>query len=205
MNIDSLSQVPEHIQIILASGYLGYCLARSGYRYKERQDQLFYGVIVFGLIGYAVFLKAQSSLGIFWLSAGISVVASILSGIFWRKFGKKHTDKFLHWAAITNEDGIPSVWLRLTQDTTIAPTQISVSLKNGSRLNCNDVPAFAEMPVPSFYTDDDGNIAMYVTSRTNADGAVTEMNQIIDSDFGSRVTFIPKEEIARVAIRYLKR
>lgn len=204
MDIHSLSQIPENIQIILASGYIGHCLAKSGYRGKERKDQLFYGIMVFGLIGYTVFLQAQTILWSFGLSAACSVVISILSGVFWRKFGKKCLDRFLHWAAISNEDGIPTTWARLTEDTDIALTQVSVSLKNGSRLNCDDVSEFADMPVPAFYSDDDGNLALYVTSRTEKDGTITEMEHITDPDYGSRITFVPKEEIARVAFRYLK-
>gem|GEM_PF-3600798 len=205
MNIESLWQLPEYIQIVLVTGYIGHSVAKAGYRSGERKDELFYGVMVFGLIGYVFFMLSQSAYDVFVISVIISVSVTMMSAMIWRKSLKRQVDRFFNWAGVSNEDGIPTVLSRLTQDTGIAMTQISVHLKNGSCLECDDVQAFRGMAVPLCYTDDNGNIALYVTGKKDSEGVYTCMDEISDASMGDRITYIPKEEVSRVAFRFLRK
>lgn len=202
MEINSLAALPEHLQIVLVSGYVGYITAYAGYRNKERKDELLYGILVFGLFGYIFYDFTRASYGHVFMPAVGAMLVSFLSAIFWRKYGRRLLCGLLHKAAISNEDGIKTVWERVIQDTTIYPTQLVVHLKDGSRLECDEVQAFSDAPIPRFYADNEGGIALYVNKRTAPDGSVKEMASVRDPDWGDRITYVPKEEIARIAVRF---
>jgi len=204
MELKDLVTLPEQLQVVFVSGYLGYSLAYAGYRDNERKEDLLYGVLSFGIFGFIFYDYFRKYFSSFLIPGLGALLVSILVAIFWRKYGKKLFCKALHRAAISNEDGIRTVWSRITQDTTIAPTQIVVHLKDGSKCECDDIDRFHDASIPSLYTDSEGSIALYVTKKTLPNGEVIEYSQI-RSGWGDRITYIPKDQISSVAIRYLKR
>ena len=204
IELKDIASLPEQLQVILVSGYLGYSIAYAGFRENERKDDVFYGILAFGIFGYLFYDFTRKSWASF-LFPGIGALAtSVLIAIFWRKYGRRWFNVALHRAAISNEDGIKTVWTRIIQDTTIAPRQIVVYLKDGTILECDDVQSFWDAPVPLYYTDSDGNIALYVTAKTLKDCEPKEVEHIRHG-WGDKVTYVPKDQIASVQIRFQKR
>lgn len=203
--VESLLTLPEYIQIVIATGYIGYSVAKSGLRDKERKDELLYGVIVYGLFGYIAYDLFKSHFTYFFFPAIFATVFSVMIACLWRKFGKPLSNFFLQKAGVLNEDGTPSVWVGLTQATHVGPTQMSVRLKDGSILNCDDVQSFRNAPFPKYYTDNDMNIALYVTSSKSPDGVKEDHPTVRDETWGDRLTYVPASEISRVQVRIKKK
>ncbi|ADW16393.1 hypothetical protein Despr_0204 [Desulfobulbus propionicus DSM 2032] len=204
-DIENLLNLPEYIQIVIATGYIGHSIARSGLRDKERKDELLYGIIVFGLFGYVAFDLVKPFFSYFLIPAIIAVVSVVVISCLWRKVGKPLTNTIFQNAGVLNEDGIPNVWTGITQCTHAGPTQVKVLLKDGSALICNNVQSFGDAAFPKYYTDNDGNIALYVTSIRKTDGTTKEMTTVRDADWGDRLTYVPASEISRVMIRFKKK
>ena len=205
MDISSITSLPEHIQIIFVSGYLGHVVANSGYRDKERKDELLYGILVFGLFGYMAYDLSRSLSEHILMPGLIALATSITVAIVWRKYLRDFLRKCIHKAAISNEDNIKGVWTGIIQNTRIAPTQIVIAMKNGAIFECDDVQQFNDAPIPLYYSDNDGNIALYVTSRTSPDGQKEEVQATRDPGWGDRITYIPAEEISNIDIRFMKK
>jgi hypothetical protein len=204
MELKDIASLPEQLQVMLVSGYFGYSIAYSGFRDNERKDELLYGILSFGIFGYIFYDSIRNLFQTFILPGLGALLVSVLVAIFWRKYGRRWFNMILHRAAISNEDGIKATWARIVQDTTIAPTQIVVQMKDGSKYICDDVQSFGKSAIPRYYTDNDGNIALYVTHRTTADGTDIEVDSVIDEMWGHRISFIPSKDIANVDIRFVK-
>lgn len=124
--------------------------------------------------------------------------------MFWRKYGRRWFNKILHRAAISNEDGIKTTWTRIIQDTTVAPKQIVVQMKDGIKYTCDDVQSFANAPIPLYYTDTEGNLAIYITHKTTPDGNETSVEAVRHDTWGDRITYLQAKDIANVDIRFVK-
>ena len=205
MELKDLATLPEQLQVILVSGYLGYSIAYAGFRDKEQKDVLFYGILSFGIFGFIFYDCVRKAYDSFLIPGLGALLTSVLVALFWRKYGKRWFFKMLHKAAISNEDGIPTVWSRITQDTTIAPRQLTVELKDGSKYICDDVDSFATAPIPMYYTDSEGNIAMHVTHKAKKDEAETPVAVVRHESWGDRITYIPAKDIATIDFRFVKR
>lgn len=204
MELKDFASLPEQLQVILVSGYLGYSIAYAGFRENERKEDVFYGILSFGIFGYIFYdftRKAHSTF--LWPGLG-ALLVSVVIALFWRKYGRQWFNATLHKAAISNEDGIKTTWARIVQDTTIAPTQIVVQMKDGSKYTCDDVQAYGNAPIPLYYTDTDGNVAIYVTQKTATDGVETIVDAVRNESWGDRITYIPSKDIANIDIRFVK-
>jgi hypothetical protein len=203
MDFKTLSSLPEHLQVILATGYIGYSIAQSGFRDKERKDELFYGILVYGLFGYIIYDLAKPHYQYFIIPSILGATFTAIVALLWRKYLRDFWNNLLHSSSFSNEDNIKGVWPGLTQNTKVAPTQITVLLKNGTSLECNDVQSFSNAPFPRYYADNDGNIAIYVSRKIFSDGTHKDMTHVRDDNWGDRITYIPKYEIASIGIRFI--
>jgi hypothetical protein len=204
MELKELTSLPEQLQVIVVSGYLGYSIAYAGYRDNERKDDLLYGILAFGIFGYVFYDFTWKNYASFFVPGIGALLMAVLVAIFWRKYGRNWFNLAMHRAAISNEDGIKTVWARINQDTSIAPRQIVVCLKDGSVLECDDVQSFMDAPIPLYYTDSEGNIALYVTTKTSKDGE-SKVAEHVRHEWGDKVTYLPKDQIASVQVRFKKR
>lgn len=205
MELKDFTSLPEQLQVILVSGYLGYSIAYAGFRENERKDDVLYGILSFGMFGYLFYDFTRKSYVTFLLPGLGALLISVLIAMLWRKYGRYYFNLLLHRAAISNEDGIKTVWSRITQDTMIAPSQLVVCLKDGTILECDEVQSFSTAPIPRYYTDAEANVALYVTKKTTQTGDVKVMANVRDNDWGDRLTYIPKDQIASISIRLLKK
>lgn len=203
MELKDLASLPEQLQVIIVSGYLGYSIAYAGFRENERKEDVFYGILSFGIFGYVYYDFTRKAYSTF-LAPGLgALLASVLIAMFWRKYGRRAFNALMHKASISNEDGIKTTWSRIIQDTSIAPKQIVVQMKDGTKYSCDDVQSFGDAPIPLYYTDTEGNLAIYVTQITAVDGTVTNVESVRDELWGDRITYIPAKDIANIDIRFV--
>lgn len=196
--------LPIQIQIVLATGYMGHCLARRGYPGKDNGTALWFGVLSFGLFGWAGWELAGRCTASFLAKMPAAVAAAVGVGLLWRLWGRATTMKALRWARISWEDDLGPAWTRMIQDTRMAPTEVRVKLKNGDVLKCFDVQSFGDAALPCGTFDNDGNVALYVTDVISANGEERTLADVRNSIYGDLVTHVSREDILHVSIRYKK-
>ncbi len=199
MNINEMLQLPIYLQVSLGSGFLAYVIAYHGKRKNEKAVDLLFGVIAFSLPGILLWLSLEKIEYATAQSIFLVVTLTVGLGLLWRKWGQRLWYHLMHKSRISNDEGYAKTLPRLIQDPTIKPTQLFVTLKNGKILGCTSIDAFRQSPVSGWSIDDEGNIAMYVCE---VDG-----KSVIDetiNDWGQLVTYIPKEEVHCMDIRFTK-
>lgn len=200
--IEEFFNIPQYIQIVIVTGYIGFRIARSGLRERERKDELLYGILVYGLIGYIIYDLCMPFYKYVLVPAIVSTATTILVAIFWRKYGSNFWNDAMHKLQVSNEDGTPDVWSGITQCTSSGPTQVEIILKDGTSLACNDVQSFSDAPFPRYYTDNFGNMAIYVTHKKNPNSDKKEQKTVRDAEWGDRITYVPSQCIERVLFRF---
>jgi hypothetical protein len=114
------------------------------------------------------------------------------------------TMKVLWSLKISNSTEFPDLWSEVTQNSKVTYRQITVFLKNGDVVSCDDIQSFKDAPLSLMRTDADGSIAIYVTREKKAGkkkfskvGEEVILN-VDNKPFYYRLNYIPKSEIERI-------
>lgn len=202
--MNDLLSLPLYIQVTLGYGYLSYIIASQGRRKNEKTYDVVLSTILYSIPSFGTW-KILEVFEIHVIpSLMFMLVASVFTGIFWRKYFRSFWFAFLNESRISTDDGNSNVWTKLIQDTAITPTQIEVFLNNGKRLYCDDVQRFIDAPIPILQYDYEGNIALYVTHTKKEGKEYKPAKSLRNSSWGDMITYIPSSEITRVKIRYKK-
>lgn len=217
MDLGLLFGLPVAVQVALGFGYLGYITAYAGIRdHHGTQDQIFI-TLAFGAIATAVFsiltaaatdfaggplgLRPGPSLAVGSLFGGSFALATCLrSAIWWRRFGRSRWQEALWKRRVHTDDGLHSAWAALIQ-TTRPMAQIDVHLKDGQVLRCTDMNKYTNAHLRGTLLGGDGSIVMVVEYEDDTQGARHEATDIVYPRAGTRLTYIPATEIARVDLR----
>lgn len=186
------------VQVALASGYLAYITAYAGLRRGHAtQDAIFISLVfsVVALLCFELFPITQA-----YLRAAAASVMALLCGVFWRKAGRPSWLWLMRKTGVHREDGVHAPWDVVVQ-TDRKVGQLSVHLKNGRVLYLNDRRNFLNSPWEGLYLGGDGSIVMAVEMEELPDGSEEIRQAVLDDTWGTRLTFIPASEIARVNIR----
>ena len=198
---DELISLTWQAQVTLASGYAAYLICYRGIRSHHSAHDTIFIVLMFGMI----------AAGELWLTNHLN---PIISGIFaflltivvslvWRRHGMSLLSYVLRNANSTWSDDTPSAWARLQENREHPLSQISVLLKNGTWLHCNETSVFNNMPYSPCILGSNGDILMYLTSIKEKSQEERTQDSTIDQTYGSRLTYVPAAEIARVNIRLM--
>lgn len=185
------------VQVWLGSGFLAYCTAYAGFRHHHQNRDAIFITVVFAAIASAAYSASQEMGNIH--AYVISVFTALLSAILWRWVGREAWQKMMQVTKVHREDGVTSTWENLVQ-TKRTVDQISVHLTDKRVLYLNDRPKYAGTPWDGLYLGGDGGIMMVVEEEELTDGTVEE-RQGVCSDWGTRLTYLPASQIARVNIR----
>ena len=200
---DKLLQLPFEIQAVLAIGYLAYRLATAGLDRHHRTGDFVLQVLVYGAIakvaqeGVAPWIQSP------WCGLGVGLVLALLAAACWRAFGRRATVWLLRKFRVTRENYSPSTWASLIDDP--RPWHyVSVKLRDGTWLESNIDGLPKRLPHDPLDVDTDGNIAMYVTSRTDPNGTEHkfETADVLDEFGRAQITYIPASQIDRVTISF---
>jgi len=193
-----LLALPWKIQIALVAGYAGYMLAYLGLRNNHTASDVFFKTILFSLI-------ASAALSLKWITSpfhqsSVAILATILAGLIWNKWARHLYDHALRKFGI-NYDDYPTAWLTITHDQTHYYTQISVLLEDGTWLECRQLAEFKNAPLGPAVFGPDGDVGLYITHIKKVGDEAKELNTTVDGHYGMRMTYIPKERIARINVR----
>jgi hypothetical protein len=194
------------VQVAIASGYAAYIVSYRGIRsHHSAQDTLFLS-LVFSLV----------ATGTLWLCRDLppplagtwALITSLAAGLFWRRHGMQLLTETLRGPNTTWADDTPSAWVRLQENREFPVSQISVLLKDGTWLNCDETSKFNDAPYGPCVLGTNGDILIYLTSTTPkvvGTEAVKDkvLKTVLHEQYGARLTYVPSGEIARVNIRLM--
>lgn len=187
------------VQVSLASGYLSYVTAYAGFRKEHSGQDAAFITLAFASIAQLTFILADPYCGSIGACAS-ALSASLLAAVLWRRCGKKCWQWVMAKTNTHRDDGVHAGWLVVTQTPKIVE-QVSVHMKNGRVLYLNDRRQYNDAPWQGVYFGGDGSVAMVVDEEELPDGTTEAREGMVDPDWGTRMTYIPASEIARINIR----
>lgn len=196
---ETLLQLPLEIQVALGGGYLGYSIACAGMRQNHGATEIAFRSLAFGIVAMLV-LQWVQLLTHQAIAVCAAIVAACAAGALWRRFGMKWSLKALSKMGIMREDGLPSAWTALSQTPNLNVTQISVRTIDGQTLHHNRA-AYKDAWKDGLYLGSDGSVVMVLEETVMPDGKVVTEEDISTPGWGTRLTYIPASQIARVYVR----
>lgn len=187
------------VQAAIGAGYLGYVTAYAGYRrYHKTEDAVFISV-AFSSIALFSYGLADRYLGAAGAVAA-AFVSSLAVAFTWRKWGRRAWLLIVSSIGVHRDDGAFSAWDEFAQTDRLVD-QAYVVLKSGRTLCLNDRRAFFGAPWNGLYLGGDGSVIMVVEDEDLPDGTCRYRETIKDDLWGTRMTYVPADEIARVELR----
>jgi hypothetical protein len=194
------ASLPLSIQIGLGIGYLGYLVAYGGARKGHSTLDATFLSLVFGIPALVV---ASTPGGTLPLDILVGGVVSLALAAFWRIKGRSLWFAATRFTGLSKDDGHHSVWEGLlNREDGIFCSQLSVHTADGRVLYLNDRRKFKSAPYEGLNLGADGSILMVVEKEKMPNGAVEQRHDLEDPDFGTRLTFIPADQVQRVNIRF---
>ena len=195
--MQELLQLPLQVQATLVAGYLGYIILKRDYRKTEKLSDMWMLILFLGLPTALLIQFWDSS----WAYA--SVLLGPLLALIWTKCIDKCWNKFLYDSKISNKVNEGDVWKTISSNKNVAPTQISLTTKDGACYLCEDATQFNGEEFASFVMDDDG-IAFYVTDFLNpGESTWNEVEDVqLGEGLGSLLTYFPRENIRLLEMRF---
>lgn len=188
--------------LTLACGYAGYFVAHVGMRNHHKTIDVVFATFVFGFISTFVYqlLIRQAGAGILTASA-ISFVFSIAAGGIWNSVGRTLFYLGLRKSG-TNTDDLPTAWSELFAGRKTDVTQVSIKLNDGTWLKSTRMARFDQSPHGAITLGGAGDVLLYVTHvQAPGEDEFTEEGAVLNPAWGDEITYIPKEQIARLIVR----
>jgi hypothetical protein len=206
-----------YLQLAVPIGYLSYLIARCGVNSRDKEVFSLYISMTFSLIsifGYKLYsvIKFYDTGALIKYGFGLEVesirlvdaiLLPFIIAVLWRKCGSYLFFKFMSYCRISNQTSYKNTLDELIENTAIVIDQITVWLKSGEQLTCDDVSKYLNLPIHGYRIDNDGNIAIYVDrykncrdcSWQNIDDLACE--EVSGKEYG-RLTFIKSSEVERI-------
>lgn len=203
--MQELIELSWQTQVVIVGGYLSYVLAYAGMRSDHKAIDSVCIILCFGGVGLVAIqtleqLVAETCVFRDTIVGVGAVVIPLLVAVAWRKFLRDKWLSFWRWAGVSDEDGLATAWNTIIQKRGLVYTQINVTKKDGTELECWPLEPFNNDPNGPCVLGADGSIGLYVTHITRNGQDRREVNKLRD-DNGVRITYIPKDEIAEVDLR----
>lgn len=198
--LKQLYDLPYNIFFSFLFGYVGYWLAYHGYENISGKESIF-KIFVFSFPCFLVLklcpdyiVFTNHSLWLNFRNLMYIFIFTIFIGIFWRKWGKRILYFILRGLNISNENNINSVLNEIHQNTKLTVVSVTVVLKdNGGKL-VSTVDQYKDLSFSGYAVDKAGSVGLYVDS--DAQGERLESKKYYT------LSYIPKEEIARIDIEF---
>jgi hypothetical protein len=205
MSAEDLLKLPWDLQVPLASGYAAYVLAYTGLRDRQKTVDVAFISLVFSLVTTGV-LALAAKRGVDPVKASLLAFGvTVFSGALWRKLGRPFVAWALRAANIAWSNDDPSALASLSENTKCYVTQVAVLLDDDSWLSCQSAAEFSRSPFGPFQLGPNGDIALYVTDISSADGVDKPQLTLRDPAYGDRITYVPAARIKQITVRYLRK
>ncbi|OQC18920.1 MAG: hypothetical protein BWX69_03138 [Planctomycetes bacterium ADurb.Bin069] len=194
-------KLPLEIQLALGGGYLGYCVAYAGLRRGHSSTDAAMISLVFGLFAVGAFrVLSWLPFWLVWVQLAAGVALAVAAGAAWRKWGPRAVGKLQERWDIHQDDGLRYAWDSLVQEQGLKVSQVRVLTRDGADLFCQNRSAYEDAAGTGLILGGDGGIVMVVDTEER-DGREELRSNVVDRFYGTRLTYIPPESIARVELR----
>jgi hypothetical protein len=204
-SIKHFADLDFYLKVAIPIGYLSYIVSRLGLNYKDSNVDKIFGTFVFAGISSIPFILLPCSSWVwFWFNLALMFIVPLLLAVSWKKWLHKFFFIATHFLKIANSTEFPNTWNELTQNTSLSPTSITVYLKSGEAYLCDYTDTFKDSPIQKFRTDQECNIALYITherkSRDSLFEAVKDKPIISHKNNikSYRLRYIPASEIESI-------
>ncbi len=198
--ISKLAKLPWDIQIVLGSGYLAYLLAYVGIRQHHKPVDAVFLTIAFGLVALASLWVTP--LLILPARLGVALAASLLAAVLWRKIGRQAVRAMLRSAGYSWADDTSSAMDHLQENSTHHPRQICVETADGHTFICSDTAPVGGLPFGPYIIGCSGDVLMYADHSHAAGDDPKPVEGMNDAEWGANITYIPANQVRRIAIRF---
>lgn len=202
MSTEDLLKLPWDVQLPLASGYAAYVLAYTGLRDRQKTVDVAFISLVFSLIATAVLAVATKHEVDPIKASAMAFGITVLSGVLWRKLGRPFVSWSLRAANITWSNDDPSALASLSDSTKFYVTQVAVYMDDGSCMSCVNAADFNGSPFGPLQIGPQGDVALYVTEVSPANGETRQQTNVRHADYGDRITYIPAARIRQITVRH---
>lgn len=199
--ITELVELPWVTLLTLASGYAAYYVANTGLRAHHKPIDVAFSTLVFGFCAAYLYEWLIDAGWESFTASPSAFVASIIVGGLWRRLGRGSLRKALRLSKVSHSDDLPNAWTAIFDVTGVETTQLSVLLKDGTWLQCDDLSRFKDAPNGPCVLGGEGDVLIYVTDSRKPDEDSIENDAVAFEDWGEEITYIPATQIARVDIR----
>lgn len=193
--------------LTLAAGYAGYFVAHVGARDHHRQVDQAFRVIFYGFWGVFAYLAVRAYWGFGILPASlICMGVTVLLGAVWRRWVKGLVTWALRASRVSLSDDLPNAWMAIPDvGERVEAGQLGVILVDGVSLFCEDLARFSDQPNGPCVLGGQGDVLIYVTKvgRRNGAGEMvwTDVPSVIDDRGAAQITYVPRDQIARINLR----
>ncbi len=194
--MNSYLQLPLQVQAVLVSGYLGYFFINRNHNKLKLMD-IWLTILILGLPTALIVQSFVSK----WAYA--SVLIGPVLGALWSWGGRSNLHRLLRWSDVSYETGEGDAWKTLTARKNARVTQITVTVKDGSKYLCDNAHAFVHNTFAPYVKDEDG-IAFYVThycKKINGEYGDWIATNVSDDVWGDEITYFPRANIELLEIR----
>lgn len=203
LEVKDLLNLPWATLLTLACGYAAYFIANRGNREHHKTIDVVFSVLVFGFPCTAVYRWTVTDLNIEEPYASLVAVLLALSlGAAWSLFGRSLFDLAMKNGNISHTDDLRSAWSALgVMKGSVNCTQLTVCLKDGTTLHCEDLSRFTRAPNGPFIFGATGDVLMYVTHSTSAPTLELTTAASVEHSWGWEITYIPAADIGQIKLR----
>lgn len=197
--MDSLLSLPLTAQVGLGAGYLAYLLAYGADRKNHSTADTAFLSFAFGipaLIPMTLTPLSPLSSTLFGTAAALGLA------LMWQAGLQKWLLPLQIRLGLGREDGLPTAWSGVLAHPNLECSQISVHTTDGRVLYLNDRHQVLNAPHQGLYLGSDGSVLMAVQQEELPSGAEEQREDIIDPNWGARMTYIPAAQIVRINIRF---
>jgi hypothetical protein len=195
--------LPWEIHLALGSGYAAYMLAYFGIRDHHKAIDTTFRAIAFGFCATIVLLIVPEHF--VWLRIFSAIAAALAAGLLWRYWFSDFLYKILRKSNFSWSDETPSAWSKITQhNSKVYFSQIKIELNDGSFLFCNDTKLFNDAPHGPCILGPNGDIALYVTHKSDAASEINFVDNVRDENYGDEITYISADKIKKISFRLIR-
>lgn len=194
-----LAQLPWQAQLVFGAGYCAYRIAYVGIRHTHKGADTIFLTLAFGLVAALVLSVTGSLPTPTRLLLGFA--ATFGAGMLWRAVGIRWVRAILRKTGYSWSDDTESAWQHFAEDSNCKPTQLTVETVGGQILYCSNASAVANYPLGPYVLGANGDVLMYVDSAEEPGGKKTVVEAVHDQQWGSLITYVPRDQIKRVSVR----
>ncbi len=195
-----LWELPLALQVSLATGYLGYSVAYAGLRRGHGAIEPTFLSFVFG--APTAIMAATAPTSPLAVTASFGAAMTLGAALIWRHWGRMAWVELTRGLGLNAEDGLTNAWDGVLARQGLNIDQMSVHTADGRILYLSDKRGLRGKPFDGLYLGADGSVLMAVQKERLPDGSLQERTDLSDPEWGTRLTYIPADQVLRINARF---